>query len=62
MKMKGGFPNDDAALKVAFLAIEKASKNWSKSIQRWDLALQQLAIHFEGRLTMDDIKRARLAD
>lgn len=62
MKPKGGFPNDDAALKVAFLAIERASKNWSRSIQRWDLALQQFAIHFEGRLTMNDINKTRLTD
>ena len=59
---KGGFPNDDAALKVVFLAIERASKKWSKSIQRWDLALQQLAIYFEGKLSIDDINKTRLTD
>mgnify|MGYP000008786317 CR=1 FL=1 len=62
VKVKGGFPTDDAALKVCYLAIQKASKNWSRSIQNWDLALQQFAIHFEGRLTMNDINNSRLAD
>ncbi len=62
VKVKGGFPTDDAALKVCYLAIQKASKNWSRTIQNWDLALQQFAIHFEGRLTMNDINKARLTD
>ena len=32
------------------VGIENAQKKWSKAIQNWNLALSQLAIHYEGRL------------
>ena len=39
------FPNDDAALKSLFLAIQEAAKNW-KSIHHWKPALQSFQIMF----------------
>lgn len=39
------FPNDDAALKSLFLAIQEAAKNW-KSIHHWKPALQCFQIMF----------------
>ena len=44
------FPNDNAALKVVFLAVEQATKKWTMPIQNWQLALNQFMIFFEGRL------------
>lgn len=39
------FPNDDAALKSLFMAIQQASKNW-KSIHHWKPALQSFQLMF----------------
>lgn len=52
LKTRGHFPSDEAALKLLWLALDKASKKWTRPIKRWDLALQQLSIHFEGRLSL----------
>jgi transposase-like protein len=32
------------------MGIQNAQKKWSKPIHNWNLALSQLAIHYEGRL------------
>ena len=45
------FPNDDAAKKVVFLAIQEASKKWSMPIRNWKSALNRFIIEFEERLT-----------
>lgn len=52
LKPKGHFPSDEAAMKVLYLALIRATKTWTMPIRRWDLARQQFAIHFEGRLTL----------
>lgn len=44
------FPNDDAILKLLFLALTNASAKWTMPIHNWKPALQQLAIHFDGRV------------
>jgi len=47
---KGHFPNDDAALKLIYLAVIAAEKHWTRPPKGWSHALNQLAIRFEGRL------------
>jgi putative transposase len=47
---KGHFPNDDAAYKLVYLAIRAAEKRWTRPPRGWNQALNQLALHFEGRL------------
>jgi len=49
---KGHFPTDDAAFKLIYLAIVAAEKRWTRSPRGWSQALNQLAIHFEGRLPL----------
>ena len=44
------FPTDDSALKVAFLAIEQASKKWTMPIRDWKPALNRFIIEFGDRL------------
>ena len=44
------FPNDEAALKVVYLAIQNMSKKWTAPIRDWKAALNRFAIEFEGRL------------
>jgi len=47
---KGHFPTDDAARKLIYLAVVAAEKRWTRPPKHWALAINQLAIHFEGRL------------
>lgn len=44
------FPSDQSALKVVYLAIQKASAKWSMPIRDWPSAMNRFAIEFEGRL------------
>lgn len=44
------FPNDEAVLKVMFLAIHNISKKWTMPLRDWCAAMQHFAIEFEGRL------------
>ena len=44
------FPNDRAAIKVVYLTIDQAAKNWSMPLQDWNLAINQFMIWFEDRL------------
>ena len=49
LKTKGALPDDDAALKLLFLAIRNAKKTWGGRHITWSQALLQFAIHFKGR-------------
>jgi len=51
-KNKGVFPNDDALLKLVYLAYRNISKKWTQPLQNWSLTVSQLSIHFEGRLIL----------
>lgn len=51
-KNKGAFPNDEALLKLVFLAYRNISKKWTQPLPNWSLTISQLAIHFDGRLTL----------
>ncbi len=44
------FPNDNAALKVVYLATEAASKKWTMPIHNWKQALNRFMIEFENQL------------
>lgn len=44
------FPNDEAVLKVMYLAIQKLSQKWTMPIREWKPALNRFALEFEGRL------------
>jgi transposase-like protein len=44
------FPNDNAALKVIFLATEQAAKKWTMPVRDWKVALSQFMILFPDRL------------
>jgi transposase-like protein len=40
------FINDDAILKIMYLAIRNASEKWTMPIRDWGMALNQFAIYF----------------
>ena len=44
------FPNDDAALKVIYLAIENAANKWSMPLRDWKPAINQFMIMFPDRM------------
>lgn len=52
-KAKGAFTSDMALLKLVYLATMRIERKWNAPLQNWGLTIQQLAIRFEGRLTLD---------
>ena len=49
-KTRAAFPTEDAALKLLYLGLQNAAKKWTMPIQNWSLAMNQMAILFEGRM------------
>ena len=48
IKTRGSFPNDDAALKLLYLAIKNAGLRWRRGVE-WTAAMGQFAIQFGPR-------------
>ncbi len=51
-KNKLSYPTDDAVRKSVFLAIQEATKKWTKPINQWGVILQQFIIMFETRINL----------
>ena len=51
-KNKRSFVSNEALQKVLYLATQKAEERWDKCVPNWPTILNQLAIHFEGRLNL----------
>ena len=51
VRARGHFPNDDAALKLLFLVLNRAEKKWTMAPHHWCLACAQFAIVFGERFT-----------
>lgn len=49
IKTRGHFPDEQAATKLIYLAIERAQTKW-RSVRAWTAGLAALKIHFEDRL------------
>jgi len=49
-KNRNSLPNDDAAVKLLYMALKNISKKWTMPIRNWPLAVQQLSIRFGERL------------
>jgi putative transposase len=49
-RARGHFPNQEAALKLLYLAVRNIEKKWTRPPLFWSRAMQQFAIMFEGRL------------
>lgn len=45
------FPSDQSALKVIYLAIQKASQKWTMALHDWRAAMNRFAIEFDGRIS-----------
>jgi putative transposase len=49
IKTRGHFPDEQAATKLIYLAIEKAEAKWRRN-RTWTAPLAALKIHFGGRI------------
>ena len=49
-KKRKVFPNDEAAMKVVYLATQAASKKWTMPIRNWKLAMNRFIIEFDKEL------------
>jgi len=49
-KHRGAFPNDEALLKLLYLALRNISKKWTMPIRDWKAALNRFTIQLEERL------------
>lgn len=49
-KSRGSFPNDEAMLKLLFLALKNIAKKWTRPIKDWKAAMGRFVILFEDRL------------
>jgi transposase-like protein len=44
------YPNEESALKLIYMAINEASKRWTRPIVHWKQALNHFAVLYEGRM------------
>ena len=49
VRMRGHFPNDDAALKLLYLVLNRAAEDWRRPPGEWVEAKTQFAIVFGER-------------
>lgn len=49
-KNRAVFPNDDALIKLLYLAVSSLAQKWTSSLHGWKQALSQFAILYEDRL------------
>jgi putative transposase len=50
IKMRGSFPNEEAALKLLYLALRNVSQKWTKPVQDWCAALNRFSILWPDRM------------
>src|SRR5512144_2847860 len=52
VRARGHFPTDESALKLLYLVLNLAEKEWKMPPREWSMAKAQLAILFEDRFTL----------
>ena len=53
IRHRRAFPNDDAVIKILYLALRNVSQKWTMPIKYWPSAMNQFAIIFEGRMPIN---------
>ena len=53
LKIRGHFPNDDAALKLLYLVLRNIIQRWSRAPRDWKTAMNQVAILYPDRFTVE---------
>lgn len=51
IKTRGHFPNDEAAVKLLWLALRNITAKWERTAYYWRPAMNQFAILYDGRFT-----------
>ena len=51
IKTRGHFPNDEAAMKLLWLALRNITTDWGKAAKEWKAAMNQFAILYAERFT-----------
>ena len=49
-KNRGHFPSDESCLKIMYLALKNASKNWNRPVNNWGSVMNQMHLMFENRI------------
>ena len=49
-KSRGAFPNDEAVMKLFYLALMNVSKRWIMPLRDWKPALNRFSIQFKERV------------
>jgi putative transposase len=52
VKIRGHFPNDEAATKLIYLVLRQTATEWKMSPREWGEAKTQFAIMFEDRFIL----------
>ena len=52
VRTRGHFPNDEAAAKLIYLALNASSTEWKRSVRGWHEAKMQFAIMFKDHFTV----------
>src|SRR3990167_854433 len=52
VRARGHFPSEEAAMKLLFLVLNLAQKEWKMPPREWAMAKAQFAILFEGRFRL----------
>lgn len=52
-KTRSSFPNDEAVLKLLYLALRNIAKKWTMPIHDWKAALNRFAIIYEDRMPIE---------
>jgi putative transposase len=53
VRARGHFPTDDSAMKLLYLVLNLAAREWKMPPRDWMMAKAQFAILFEGRFVID---------
>lgn len=52
-KTRGSFPNDDALLKLLYLALRNVARKWTMPVRDWKAALNRFAIVYGDRMPIE---------
>jgi putative transposase len=52
-KNRGAFPNDEAVMKLFYMALKNIMKKWTMQLQNWSNTINQLSIIFGDRIMLE---------
>lgn len=59
-KTRAAFPTEEATIKLLWLGLRNIEKKWTMPMQNWSLAMNQMAIIFEGRLPIPGLSENQI--